>query len=181
MTASMPTRGRVSAELRFGSNRGGAHWYNRTASKLSISDRSGSTRLRESGRDLPRLTEYRNSTKGANLVHAELQGIRTLVADATLPVKVQQSVLSRFDQLPTLYDDLNRTYESRFADRIIGSIEGMVRILAAKDACPDSPQLATTMVNRIRAMHDQYGIAVALKPPLAAKAKPKKKSAKAVT
>jgi hypothetical protein len=34
--------------------------------------------------------------------------------------------------------------------------------------------------DRMRAMHDQYGIAVALKRPPAAKPKPKKKSAKAL-
>ena len=112
-------------------------------------------------------------------MHAELQAIRDLVQSATLPASVQHAVLRRFDELPKLYEELSRTYESRFADRIIGSIEGMVRILAAKDACPDAPELATTMVNRMRAMHDRFGIAVALKPPRAAKLPRKKKAASA--
>ncbi len=110
------------------------------------------------------------------MVHAELQVIRTLVTDATLPAKIQQSILSSFDKLPTLYDDLYRSYESRFSDRIIGAIEGIVRMLAATDAGPDAPELAATIVNRMRAMHDRFGVAVALKPLPVAKPSRKKKS-----
>ena len=109
-------------------------------------------------------------------MHAELQVIRNLVSGATLPAKLQQSILASFDKLPSLYDDLNRTYESRFADRIVGSIDGILRLLAVKDACPDAPELAATMVNRMRAMHDRFGIAVALKPLPAAKPTRKKKA-----
>ncbi len=113
------------------------------------------------------------------MVHAELQGIRDLVAGATLPSKVQLAILTIFDTLPKLYDDLNRTYETRFSDRIVGSTQGIVRILAAKDACPDAPELAATMVNRMRAMHDRFGISVALKPLPTPKPTRKKKAAPA--
>jgi hypothetical protein len=111
------------------------------------------------------------------VVHAELQAIRAMVTDASLAAKIQQSILSSFDKLPGLYDDLDRTYESRFADRITGSVEGMLRILAAKDAGPDAMHVSTTIVNRMRDMHDRYGISVTLKPPPAAKSPRKMKSA----
>jgi hypothetical protein len=102
-------------------------------------------------------------------VKAELRKLRAIVAATTLPGAVQQMVLSRFDGLPTLYAELSRTYETRFSDRIIAAVDAMVRMLTTKEAGPDAAPLAATMVKRVRAMHDQYGISVVLKPPAAAK------------
>ncbi len=109
-------------------------------------------------------------------METDLQAIRDMVSKAELPAKVQQTVLTTFDQLPKVYQDLGRTYESRFSDRIVGLVEGMVRTLANKDACPDAPGLAENMVNRLRAMHDRHGIAVALKPPPQPARKPVRKA-----
>lgn len=102
-------------------------------------------------------------------MQSDLQAIRDLVAETALPPQVQQTILTRFDQLPRLYADLIRTYESRFSDRIVESVDRMVRTLLAPEAGPDAPLLAATMVNRMRAMHDAHGIAVVLKPPPAPK------------
>jgi hypothetical protein len=105
-------------------------------------------------------------------VQAELQEIRAFVAATALPLEVQQMILSRFDVLPMLYAELSRTYETRFSDRIVMTIDGMVRTLNTKEAGPDALQLARAIVERLRAMHDRYGISVALKPPpVAAKVK----------
>jgi hypothetical protein len=116
-----------------------------------------------------------NQWKGDG-VDAELQAIRDMVTEANLPTNVRETILARFDQLPKLYRELSRTYETRFSDRIVGSIEGMARTLSAKDAGADGPLLAATLVKRLRSMHDQHGVAVALKPP-ATKPARKKKSA----
>jgi hypothetical protein len=89
---------------------------------------------------------------------------------------VQQSVLARFDRLPHLYADLARTYESRFADQIVASIERMVRLLSTAEAGAAAPALAATLVQRLRAMHDQHGVAVTLKPPPVVKAPRRKVS-----
>jgi hypothetical protein len=126
---------------------------------------------------VPTTSANRIQLQGVIVVHAELQAIRALVTDASLPANIQKSVLASFDKLPGLYDDLDRTYESRFSDRITGSVEGMLRILAAKDAGPDALHLSATIVNRMREMHDRFGIAVALKRLPAAKLPRKKKSA----
>jgi hypothetical protein len=107
-------------------------------------------------------------------MQSELQEIRDIVTGTVLPAKVQQTILTRFDELPSLYAELNRTYESRFSDRIAGSVASMVRLLNAKEAGPDAPQLAATIVSRMRVMHDRHGIAVILKPPPAVK-QPRKK------
>jgi hypothetical protein len=109
----------------------------------------------------------------------DLQAIRHLVTDAQLPPDVQQTVLARFDRLPSLYADLARTYESRFADQIVAAIDRMVRLLSATEASPDAAALAATVVQRLRAMHDQHGIAVTLKPPPVVKAPRRKASRKA--
>ena len=110
-------------------------------------------------------------------MQTDLQAIREMVSGANLTAKVQQTVLLQLDSLPNLYSELNRTYESRFADRIAGSVQGIMRILAAKDAGAEALQLADAIVNRMRAMHDRHGIAVALKAPPAVKTTRKKKSA----
>jgi hypothetical protein len=104
-------------------------------------------------------------------VQAALQEIRDIVAATALPVAVQQTVLSCFDGLPKLYAELSRTYETRFSDRIIATVGGMVRTLTTEEAGPDAAPLAATMVARLCAMHDRYGISVVLKPPPAAKVK----------
>jgi hypothetical protein len=88
---------------------------------------------------------------------------------------VQQAVLARFDQLPQLYDELNRTYESRFADRVFASVAAIVRILEAADAGPDARTLAEAMMHRLREMHDRYGVAVVLRPPPVGRAVAKQK------
>jgi hypothetical protein len=106
-----------------------------------------------------------------------MQAIRAMMTEAPLPQQVQQFLLARFDQLPKLYSELSRTYESRFADRIAGSVEGMVRVLASKEAGPDAAQFAATLITRMRAMHDRYGVAVTLKPLPAAKPARKGKAA----
>ena len=116
-------------------------------------------------------------TRGDDSVQTDLQAIREMVSGANLTAKVQQTVLLQLDSLPNLYSELNRTYESRFADRIAGSVQGIVRILAAKDAGAEALQLAEAIVNRMRAMHNRHGIAVALKAPPAVKTTRKKKSA----
>jgi hypothetical protein len=101
-------------------------------------------------------------------VQTDLQDIRDIVAATTLPDEVQQTVLSHFDGLPKLYAELNRTYETRFSDRILATVASMVRTLSTKEAGPDASPLAATMVERLRAMHDRFGISVTLKPPAAA-------------
>jgi hypothetical protein len=108
----------------------------------------------------------------------DLQAIRDLVAGTTLKPDVRQTVLTRFDQLPRLYADLARTYESRFADQIVDMVGRMVRQLSAAEAGPDAALLAATLVTRLRAMHDQHGVAVTLKPPPVVKPAPRRKASR---
>jgi hypothetical protein len=112
-------------------------------------------------------------------VDAELRAIRELVTSADLPEEVQRTVLGGFDQLPGLYRELSRTYETRYSDRIVGVVGGMTRVLASDGAgSPEARTLAEGIVERLRAMHDRYGVAVVgLKPPPAAKSARKKKRA----
>ncbi len=111
-------------------------------------------------------------------MYADLEAIRDLVAESSLPTDVRQTVLARLDELPGLYAELGRTYECRYSDRILDSVARVVRVLEAEDAGPDAPGLAATLVERMRAMHDRHGISVALKPrpPVSVKAARKKKA-----
>ena len=126
------------------------------------------------GRRKPaRMTVAELPTERGEGVESDLQAIRDMVSEATVLAKVQQSVLNSFDEMPKLYRELGRTYESRFSDRIVGLVDGMIRSLASKDAGAGAPALSEAIVNQLRAMHDRHGIAVALKVrPPAAKPKP---------
>jgi hypothetical protein len=109
-------------------------------------------------------------------VQTDLQAIRDLITGAALPPTVQQVILTRFDELPKLYADLGRTYETRFSDQVVSSVGRMVQLLTAPDAGDGAPALAVALVERLRAMHDRHGVAVALKSPPAVKAKRKPKA-----
>ncbi len=98
-------------------------------------------------------------------MQTELQAIRDVVTGASLPAKIQATILTRFDELPMLYAELNRTYETRVSDHIANSVASMIRILSAQEAGPSAPQLAATMLEHMGAMHSRYGISVVLKPP----------------
>jgi hypothetical protein len=101
---------------------------------------------------------------------AGLKAIRKLVLQAALPDRVEHDVLKSFDELPTLYRDLNRTYNTCYSDRILGLVGGIFRTLASADAGgPVAEKLATDIGSRLRKLHDKHGISVALKEPTAAK------------
>jgi hypothetical protein len=110
-------------------------------------------------------------------VKATLKTIRALVTDAGLPAEVEHAVLWRFDQLPTLYISLKTTYESRYSDRILVLVQGMLKTLASEEAGgEDALKLAEKIVVRLQKMHDQHGLAeIGLKPPPAPKPKPVRK------
>ena len=106
-----------------------------------------------------------------------LRAIRNLVTAASLPPQVEHTMLWRFDQLPKLYGDLKRTYESRYSDRILVLVQGMLKVLASEEtAGPDAHKLAEKIVSRLQKMHDAHGLSeVGLKPPVAPKPLKKKK------
>ena len=110
-------------------------------------------------------------------MQANLQAIRASIVETALPVEVEQTVLWRFDQLPKLYIDLKRTYESRYSDRILVLVQGILKALAAEEVTnPDTMKLAEKIISRLQKMHDKHGLAhVGLKPPSVPKPTRKKK------
>lgn len=108
---------------------------------------------------------------------ATLKTIRALITDAALPPEVEHAVLWRFDQLPTLYISLKSTYESRYSDRILVLVQGMLKTLASEEAAgAEGVKLAEKIVVRLQKMHDAHGLAeIGLKPPPAPKPKPVRK------
>src|SRR3954453_21940825 len=52
-------------------------------------------------------------------LQTELTAIQNLVEAAGIPDRPRQTILSSLKQLPPLYQELMRTYESRYADEIL--------------------------------------------------------------
>jgi hypothetical protein len=86
-----------------------------------------------------------------------LQAVRDVVTEATLGEEVRHSVLWGLDQLPRLYDQLERTQDSRHFDDIHRHVEGMVNKLSGGK---DSPLVAGAMLALLRGMHERLGIQV---------------------
>ena len=108
---------------------------------------------------------------------ATLKTIRALVTDAAMAPEIEHAVLWRFDQLPTLYISLKGTYESRYSDRILVLVQGILKTLMSEEAGgADAVKLAEKIVARLQKMHDQHGLAeIGIKPPPAPKPKPVRK------
>jgi hypothetical protein len=108
----------------------------------------------------------------------ELQAIRADLAGATLSAEVRQAALVAFDHLPGLYQQLERTSESRFCDLIRQRVQHVLRILAQGKGSPDATHVAEELVARLRTMHDQFGIpSLGLKAPAPPKPVRKRKPA----
>ncbi len=92
-------------------------------------------------------------------MEAVLQQIRDLVNGADLSAEVRQHLLWRLDQLPPLYRDLQKTYESRYREGILEHAQGMLKTLAGKmKECPDAPQVMDGIVNQLQDTHARLGI-----------------------
>jgi hypothetical protein len=117
------------------------------------------------------------TTEGSKRVKATLKTIRAMLTDAGLPPEVEHAVLWRFDQLPALYMSLKSSYESRYSDRILLLVQGILKTLASEEAGgAEALKLAEKIVARLQKMHDAHGLAeIGLKPPTAPKPKPVRK------
>jgi hypothetical protein len=111
-------------------------------------------------------------------MEASLQQIHDVVSRANLSAEIKRRLLWALEQLPPLYQGLQRTYESRFRDGILGYVEGMVKTLRAQPAdCPDAGPIMETIVEQLQAMHERLAIpGLNLKRPAPAKPTRKRKA-----
>jgi hypothetical protein len=96
---------------------------------------------------------------------AEIAALRTLVQRANLAAEVKHSALWCLDQLPSLYDEFRRNYESRFADSILRLARAVLKRLSEEGTGPGAGRVAEAVVAQLGALHERLGLApLALRP-----------------
>ncbi len=106
-------------------------------------------------------------------VQAELATIGRLVEAAAVADRARQTVLWALNKMPLAYQQLMKTYESRYVDEIVW----LVTLIRQELTNEDAPKLAAVIATRLTAMHSRRGFpSLGLKPAPPAPAKrPKRK------
>ena len=90
---------------------------------------------------------------------ARLAGLADEVRAAALPSGCQQTTLWCLGQLPALYAQLGQTSESRYSEAITRLLQGLLKELAqAQAVCPEAQQLAARLTDRLRLLHEEFGL-----------------------
>jgi hypothetical protein len=105
---------------------------------------------------------------------AELAALRTQVQSARLADDVKHASLWCLDQLPKLYEDFFRTYESRFADVILGLARAVLKRLAEKGSGKDAGRVAEVLVAQLGGLHGRLGLAPLVLRPASGRGRVKK-------
>ena len=109
---------------------------------------------------------------------AEFAKLHSLLQKANLAADVKHTALWGLGQLSTLYTDLVRTDESRFADAILRLARGLLQRLADKEAGEDAERVGDALVAQLDRLHQRHGFApLCLRPPAALPRGRKKKTA----
>jgi hypothetical protein len=108
-------------------------------------------------------------------LQTELATIQDLVEAAGIPDRPRQTIFSSLKQLPSLYQELMRTYESRYVDEILRLVTVIRQALTNNGA----QELAQTIATRMTGMHSRRGFpSLGLKPAAAVPPKRPKRTAK---
>ena len=108
---------------------------------------------------------------------AELATLRSLVQSSNVAADVKHTALWGLGQLSTLYTDLVRTDESRFADAILRLARGLLQRLA-EEAGEDAGRVGDALVAQLGRLHQRHGfVPLRLRPPAAPVRARKKKPA----
>ena len=94
-------------------------------------------------------------------LQAELATIEKLVEAAEAADRARPAVLWVLNRMPLLYQQLLKTYESRYVDEIVR----LVTVIRQELTNEDAPELAATIATRLTAMHSRRGFpSLSLKP-----------------
>jgi hypothetical protein len=108
-------------------------------------------------------------------LQTELAAIQNLIEAAGIPDHPRQTILSCLKQLPPLYQELLRTYESRYVDEIVRLVTIIRKALANNGAL----ELGEAIATRMTQMHSRRGFpSLGLKPAAPTPAKRSKRAAK---
>jgi len=97
-------------------------------------------------------------------LQSELAAIQSLVEAAGIPDGTRQTIFASLRQLPPLYQELMKTYESRYVDKILVLITLIRKALSNNGV----PELGESIANRFTAIHSRRGFpSLGLKPAVA--------------
>lgn len=108
-------------------------------------------------------------------METNFQAICVLVEEAKLSPEAREWVSKNLSQLPGLYEELARTAESRFRDKILERVQIILRVLLES---PEGMERVDSIYDQLTEMHEQFGIpGLGLKRPQAPKmAKPRSRA-----
>ena len=90
---------------------------------------------------------------------ADLTALANEVDVAALPSECKHTVVWCMRQLPALYNKFRHTQESRYADEITRLVQGVLKeLVKSGTACPEALQLAVSITDRLRLLHEQLGL-----------------------
>jgi hypothetical protein len=94
-----------------------------------------------------------------NAIQDSLVELGDQVRAAEIPNTSKQTALWCVDQLPTLYAKFRMTNESRYGDEISRLVQGALQeLVSGQSANPATHELAASMRERLRLLHEQSGI-----------------------
>ena len=91
--------------------------------------------------------------------YPELAKLRTLVKRSKLVADTEHTVLWCLDQLPKLYAEFCRTYESRIGDAILRLAQGVLKKLAEAGQGTGAGRVGDALVARLGELHERLGLA----------------------
>jgi hypothetical protein len=109
-------------------------------------------------------------------VQAQIALLGTEVQAAAVPEACKLTATRCLGQLPALYDKLQRTHESRYSDEITRLVRWMLKGLVQSTAArPEVQQLEAKLIDRLRLLHERFGLSpLNLKPSRASPPRPGK-------
>jgi hypothetical protein len=99
-------------------------------------------------------------------IQIQLVALGDEIRSARIPNASKQTALWCVDKLPNLYAKFRLTYESRYGEEIARLVQGaLTDLVSSPTASPATQELAASMNERLRLLHEQSGIpALNLKP-----------------
>jgi hypothetical protein len=88
---------------------------------------------------------------------------------AALRADCNDAAVWSLGQLPILYGRFHQTNESRYGEQIRGLLQVLLQAFARSTrACPEAQQLAASLPDRLRLLHEEFGLPeLGLKSPVA--------------
>jgi hypothetical protein len=92
-------------------------------------------------------------------LQARLAVLGRKVRAAAIPDGCKHTTDWCIGKLPTLYAKFRETNESRYGEEITRLVQGALKELTTSHgACPEAQKLATNITDRLRRLHEEFGL-----------------------